>query len=133
MVVSKVRGHFKEFTGSVTTPGKDFSKGNVNFEAAVATINTGAPDRDKHLLTGDFFDSENFPKLTFKSTGITKVSDEEYKMEGDLTIRDITKKITLDVEFGGIVKDPYGLDRAGFHVHGKIDRFDYNLTWNALL
>lgn len=133
MVVSKVRGTFKEYNAEVQLPEDDFTKAQVSFEAETASIDTGNEQRDGHLKSDDFFNSGQYPTLKFKSTSITKSGEEEYDMKGDLTIRDVTKPVTLKVEFGGIIKDPYGNDRAGFHIHGKVNRFDYNLKWNALI
>lgn len=133
MVISKVTGNFGEFDASMTTKGDDFVTAQVEFEAKIASINTGNEQRDTHLKSDDFFNAEQFPTLKFKSTKIECTGPEEYKMTGDMTIRDITKSLTFDVEFGGIVKDPWGMERAGFHIHGKINRFDFNLKWNALI
>ena len=133
LVVSKVSGHFDKFTGIVTTEGNDFKTAKVNFEAETPSITTGVADRDTHLKSDDFFNAEQFPKLTFESTKITKVDDENYKMEGNLTLRDVTKPIVLDVEAGGVIKDPWGFERAGFNVKGKINRQEFGLKWNMAM
>jgi polyisoprenoid-binding protein YceI len=88
--------------------------------------------RDQHLQSDDFFNSGAFPRLTFQSTGVRKLSDDNYAIDGTLTIRDISKPFTLSAEFGGIAKDPYGQIKAGFDVSGKISRSEFGLTWNAL-
>ncbi len=132
MVVSKVNGNFNDYDLKLTS-GENFEDSEIELTANIASIDTGNTDRDNHLKSADFFDAENFPKLIFKSTELTKVDDENYKLKGNLTIKDVTKPIELDVTYGGTVKDPYGLERAGFGVEGTIDRFDYNLTWNAFL
>ena len=133
LVVSKVSGHFDKFTGTVTTEGNDFKTAKVSFEAETPSITTGVADRDTHLKSDDFFNAEQYPKLTFESTKITKVDDENFKMEGNLTLRDVTKPIVLDVEAGGVIKDPWGFERAGFSVKGKINRQEFGLKWNMAL
>ena len=132
LVISTVTGKFKSFSSVATTTGDDFSTADISFEAETASIDTGVEQRDGHLRGEDFFNSEVFPKLTFKSTSIRKVDDENFEINGLLTIRDVTKTITLKAEYGGIAKDPYGQIKAGFEVSGKINRSEYGLTWNAL-
>lgn len=133
MLVSQVTGEFDRFQATAETDGEHFEGARVTFTAETGSVNTGAKDRDKHLRSDDFFNAEKYPKLLFKSTSFEKVDDEHYKLTGDLTIRDVTRPVTLDVEYGGIVKDPYGNRRTGFTVTGKINRKDYGLKWNALL
>jgi polyisoprenoid-binding protein YceI len=133
MVVSKAKGDFKSYSATITTEGNDLTTAKIKFEAETASIDTDKPDRDGHLKSDDFFNAEKYPKLTFESGRITKIDEHNYKMEGNLTIRDITKPITLDVEAGGIIKDPYGLERAGYHVTGKINRIEYGLKWNSTI
>lgn len=132
LVISTVTGKFKSFSSVTETTGDDFSTAEISFEADTASIDTGVEQRDGHLRGEDFFNSEVFPKLTFKSTSIRKVDDENFEINGLLTIRDVTKTITLKAEYGGIAKDPYGQIKAGFEVSGKINRSEYGLTWNAL-
>ena len=133
LVVSKVTGQFDTFTASATTEGNDFTTAVISFEADSASVNTGVADRDTHLKSDDFFNAEQFPKLTFISTGVTKVDDENYKLAGNLTIRDVTKHIELNVEAGGVIKDPWGFERAGFHINGKINRQEFGLKWNMVM
>ncbi|GIV33354.1 MAG: polyisoprenoid-binding protein [Chitinophagales bacterium] len=133
MVISKVQGNFTSYEGTVLSDKPDFTDAKIDFTIDVASINTENEQRDNHLRSDDFFNAEKYPKITFKGKSLKKVSDNQYKLSGDLTIRDVTKPVELDVTYGGTVKDPWGNTRAGFHVKGVIDRFDYNLKWNAAL
>lgn len=132
LVITNVSGKFDSFEGSVTSSSEDFADAQINFSADINSINTGNEQRDGHLKSDDFFNAEQFPKLTFTSTSFKKVSGEQYKLEGHMTIRDITKPVTLDVEFGGTIVDPWGNLKAGFEINGKINRKDFNLKWDAL-
>jgi polyisoprenoid-binding protein YceI len=131
LMISTVTGKFGSYNAEVTTPGDDFSQAKIHFTADAASVNTGNEQRDGHLKSDDFFNAEQFPQIVFDSTGVNKVSDTEYKVTGDLTIRDITKSITLDVEFNGTMSDPYGQFKAGFEVTGKINRKEFGLKWSA--
>jgi polyisoprenoid-binding protein YceI len=126
LVISTVTGYFKSFEGTVDTESEDFDGANISFSADIASIFTNQSDRDNHLKSADFFDAEKFPKMSF--SGILKGS----ALEGELTIKDITKKVTLDVDFGGIVEDPYGQTKAGFEIEGKVSRKEFGLMWNAV-
>jgi len=133
MVISTVTGQFERFSGSAENEGDDFEGATVTFEADVNSINTRNSDRDAHLKSDDFFNAEKYPKITFKSKSFTKVGDDSYKLVGDLTIRDVVKEVTLDVEYGGKVdNDGYGNVKAGFEVTGKISRKDFGLKWNGV-
>ena len=132
LMVSNVSGKFKNFSSSVSTEGDDFSTANIEFTADTASVDTGVEYRDQHLRGDDFFNSEAFPTLRFKSSSIKPTGDGEYQLDGDLTIRDVTKPVTLHVEMGGVAKDPYGNIKAGFEVSGKINRKEFGLSWNAL-
>jgi len=132
LMITSVKGNFSKFDASATTENEDFSTASITFSADVASINTGNTDRDGHLQSPDFFDAASFPKISFKSSSMVKKDEENYTLNGDLTIRDVTKPVSLDVEFGGIVKDPYGQTKAGFTIDGKINRSDFGLTWGAL-
>lgn len=132
MMITNVSGNFGEFDAHATTHGDDFSTANFHFTASVDSINTGVADRDAHLKSDDFFNAELYPVLTFKSTGVTKQDDENYIITGDLTIRDVTKKVDLAAEFGGIAVDPYGQTKAGLTLSGKIKRSEYGLKWSAI-
>jgi len=127
LMVSKVRGQFKDFT-AVVTVGQPFEQSTVEATVQLASIDTNAADRDTHLRSADFFDIENHPAMTFKSTQVTDSS-----LEGDLTIKGITKPVTFDLEFGGISADPWGGTRAGFEATAEINRKDFDLTWNVAI
>jgi len=131
LVVTTLTGKFDAFEGSVESPSDDFNGATIQFSADINSINTGNADRDGHLKSDDFFNAGSFPKLTFKSTSFTK-NGEQYKLTGDLTIRDVTKTIELDVEFGGSAVDPWGNTKAGFELNGKIKRKEFGLKWDAL-
>lgn len=133
MMFTNVSGSFTQFEGSATTDGDDFNNASFDFSADVASVNTGNADRDGHLQSVDFFDAAQHPKLTFKSTAFTKKSEGEYTLTGDLSIHGVTKPVTLDVEFGGTAKDPWGNTKAGLSATGKINRKDFGLTWNSAL
>lgn len=133
LMISTVTGNFGTYEGSVETANdEDFADAKVNFSADIDSISTGQEQRDGHLKSADFFDAENFPKLTFTSTSMEKVDDENYTLTGDLTIRGTTKQVTLKAEFGGIMGDFYGNTKAGFDISGKINRQDFGLTWGAV-
>ncbi len=132
LVISTVKGIFKEFTGSVEVDGEDFTTADFHFEANVDSIFTNQADRDGHLKSADFFDVVNFPKITFNSTAVTKKSEDNYTIIGDLTVRDVTKSIQLTAEFGGVAKDPYGNVKAGFEITGAINRKEFGLTFHAV-
>jgi polyisoprenoid-binding protein YceI len=132
LMISTATGIFKKFDATVETEGDEFTNAKVFFEADVNSIDTKNEQRDAHLKSDDFFNAEQFPKMTFKSTGIEKNGEGEYTLKGDLTIRDITKQITLDVDYNGSTKDPWGFERAGFEVTGKINRKEYGLKWSAV-
>jgi polyisoprenoid-binding protein YceI len=132
-MISYVLGNFREFEGAATTEGDDFSTAKISFSLNAASIDTEVADRDAHLKSADFFDAENFPKLTFAGNGLKDLGDDIYELTGDLTIKDVTKAVTLQAEFGGIGTDPWGNVKAGFAVSGKINRKDFGLNWNAAL
>lgn len=132
LVITTVSGKFTQFSSAVSTEGDDFTTANITFEVETGSIDTGVEMRDNHLRSNDFFNSEAFPKMVFTSTAIRKVEDDEYEIDGQLTIRDVTQPVTLEAEFGGIVKDPYGQTKAGFEVEGKIKRKEFGLSWDVL-
>ena len=134
MMIATVTGGFDRFNVTVETEEDDFSTAQISFSAETASINTGSEQRDGHLQSADFFDAEQFPALKFEGTAFTPTTgDGNYKLEGNLTIKSITKPVTLDVEFGGVGKDPWGNTKAGFTLSGKINRKDWDLNWNAAL
>ncbi len=127
MMISTVTGHFEEFSASAKTDGDNFTDASIEFTAQSASINTKNADRDTHLKSDDFFNAADYPEVKFVST-----SFDGEQLIGDFTIRDVTKQITLDVEFNGIAVDPYGQTKAGFEIKGEVSRKDFNLTWNAV-
>lgn len=131
LMITNVTGYFGTYDATVESSSDDFTDAKINFEADVDSISTKNEQRDQHLKAEDFFHAAQYPKLTFVSTGVKKVDDEEYKVTGDLTIRGVSKPVELTVEFTGIVKDPYGQTKAGFEIKGKINRKDYGLTYHA--
>jgi polyisoprenoid-binding protein YceI len=133
MVISEVEGQFNKFDFNLINEGVDFSTSQVELTIEANSVDTQNTDRDNHLRSADFFDVEKFPTIKFKSTSVTKVTEEKYKLLGDLTIKGNTKPIELDVTYGGQIKDPWGNIRAGFNVNGTLNRFDYGLKWNNLI
>jgi polyisoprenoid-binding protein YceI len=133
LMITNVTGYFQSFSVTAETDGDDFSNARISFAAEVATVNTNNEQRDGHLRSADFFDAENHPKLTFTSARMEKADDDTFRLTGDLTIRGVAKPVTLTCEFGGIGKDPWGNTKAGFTLSGKLNRTDWNLTWNAPL
>ena len=132
LVITDVTGQFKSFDANILASKDDFSDAKVDFSTDVNSIYTENDKRDGHLKSDDFFNAEKFPKMTFVGNSMKKVGKNKYKLTGDFTIRDVTKKITLDVVYNGTIKDPWGNTKAGFKVTGAINRFDYNLKWNVL-
>jgi polyisoprenoid-binding protein YceI len=133
MVVSKVRGRFAKYAGTVQLDESDLTRSVVEATIDAASIDTGTAQRDDHLRSADFFDVQRFPELRFKSKRIERASEDRYRVVGDLTIRDVTREVTLDVEYGGAGKDPWGSQRAGFVARTAIDRKDFGLKWNQAL
>ncbi len=131
LAISKVKGKFEEFEATFET-GENPLDSNVSAKAVVASVNTNQKDRDGHLRTGDFFAAEEHPELTFVSTG-ARVVDGDFKVDGELTMRGVTKPVTFDFEFGGFGEDPYGNYKAGFTATSVVKREDFGLTWNAPL
>lgn len=132
LVISKVKGGFNDFSGSVTFDGENLSAGSVEFTVKVASIDTDNEDRDKHLSSPDFFDVEKYADMTFKSKSVV-VSEDGFMLVGDLTIKDVTNEVTFNCEFNGTVVDPWGNTRAGFSAVTKINRQDFNITWSKAL
>ena len=133
MMVSKVRGRFTGLEGTIDGNPEDLTNASINFKIDAATINTNSEDRDNHLRSADFFDVEVYPTIVFSSTEIVKKSDNEYELTGDITIKDVTKKITFEAEFEGKGVNPWGVEVVAFEVEGKISRKDFGLTWNTAL
>lgn len=131
LVISEIDGTFKAFIGSIVTKSDDFSNAKISFEVDINSIDTDNEKRDGHLKSEDFFYAEKHPKMTFKSTSFKKVDGNKYLLKGNLTMRGVTKSITLNVKHGGIAIDGYGNTRAGFLIIGEINRIDYGVAWNA--
>jgi len=132
LMITTVTGSFEKFDITAETEENDFTTGTVRFSADIDSVTTGNPDRDTHLKSGEFFDAPAYPQMTFVSTRAEKESDDEFVLHGDLTIRGTTKSVALKVEFGGVVKDPYGQTKAGFTLNGKIKRKEFGLSWDAV-
>ena len=133
MMISNVRGRFETFTGTVEFDEKNPARSTVDVRIAAATINTRDPRRDGHLKSPDFFDAEKYPYVTFKSTRVEPTSENTGKIVGDLTIRDVTREVVLDVYYSGLAKSPWGTMSAGFSAETRISRKDWDLNWNQAL
>lgn len=131
LVISTVSGFFKSFEGELTTENEDFTGAEIDFSLDVDSIDTTQPQRDEHLKGAEFFDAATYPKISFKSTSFTADGD-DYKLVGNLTIKGITKPVTLAVEYGGSAGDFYGNTKAGFEVTGKINRKEFGLVWDGV-
>lgn len=131
LVISTVTGSFKSFNATVETDGDDFEDADIHFEADTSSVSTDNEQRDQHLKSDDFFNAEKFPKIIFNSNSFKKTGDDQFKIYGDLTIRDVTKPVILDVVYGGTA-DFYDQIKAGFEVTGKINRKDFGLVWNGV-
>jgi polyisoprenoid-binding protein YceI len=132
LVISTVSGFFKSFSGTVEAGDEDFSDAKIEFSIDIDSLDTTQTQRDEHLKSAEFFDAATYPHITFKSTSFTKTGDDEYTLKGDLTIKGVTKPVTLDVEYGGSAADFYGNTKAGFEVTGKINRKEFGLTWDGV-
>ncbi len=132
MVISKVHGRFAKWSGSIELDPQDLTRSSVDVHIDTASIDTQVADRDTHLKSADFLDVANHPELAFASKRIEKLG-EGYRVTGDLTIRGVTREVTLDAEYAGLAKDPWGNQRAGFSAKTALDRRDWGLTWNAAL
>lgn len=132
MMITNVTGLFTGFNAEMTSSKEDFSDAQIQFDADVNSITTNNQQRDEHLKGEDFFAAEQYPRIIFKSTELKKINDDEFKLLGDLTIRGITRPITLDGEYGGTMLDPYGNTRVGFALVAKVSRKAYDLSWNAV-
>jgi polyisoprenoid-binding protein YceI len=133
LMISNVRGEFRKFSAEANLDETNLIGSSVIANIDASSIFTNANDRDTHLKSADFFDSENYKELTFTSTSFTKADDDKYLLKGNLTIKGVTKEVVFDVEFGGVNKDPWGNEKAGFSLNGKINRKDWGLNWNAAL
>ena len=133
LAVSTVRGHFTKFEGQLEGPDNDLTKARGEIKIDVASLTTNADQRDNHLRSADFFEAEKYPYLTFKVTGIEHIDADQYKVIGDLTIKETTKPITLDATLDGRVADPFGgKERVGISARGQINRLDWGLNWDGV-
>lgn len=133
MMVTKVRGNFSDIEGTIEGNPEQLENAKINFRVGLASVDTKNEDRDNHLRSADFFDVENHPNMTFESTNIKKVDDDEYELTGNLTIRGVTKEVTFDVEYLGMGTNPWGVKVVGFEADTKISREAFGLTWNQAL
>jgi polyisoprenoid-binding protein YceI len=133
LMISNVKGEFRKFKASIEGAAKDFSQSKVTMTVEAGSIDTNNTDRDTHLKSADFFDVDNNPKITFEGTAFTQLDEDNYQLKGILEMKGVSKEVILDVEFGGFVKDPYGNEKAGFSVNGKLNRKEWGLNWNAAL
>ena len=132
MMFTNVSGTFAAYDATITTEDDNFENANFEFSANIDSISTNNTDRDNHLKSADFFDADNFPKLTFKASSFTKDGD-DYEITGDFSIKEVTKPVKFPVEFSGLMKDPWGNTKAGLNIYGKINRKDWGLNWNSAL
>jgi polyisoprenoid-binding protein YceI len=134
LMITNVKGVFKDFSASVKTTDGNYATSDIDFSLNPASIDTGAPDRDRHLKSADFFDVEKYGRLSFSGKKADKAdSTGNYLLLGDLTIKDVTNPVKLNVEFAGVMKDPWGNEKAGYTLTGKINRKEWGLNWNAAL
>ena len=131
-MVTKVRGHFTDFTATAHIDAENPAASSVELNIDVTSVSTGSPDRDGHLRSPDFFDVENFPAMTFRSTDVSR-DDDEWTITGDLTIKDVTRPVTIEFEETGTAVDPFGNTRVGFEGDVTVNRKDWGLSWNAAL
>ncbi|MER5518107.1 YceI family protein [Streptomyces sp. NPDC002763] len=132
-MVTNVKGSFQQFEGSLHLDGADPAKSTASLDITMDSITTGSPDRDGHLKSADFFKTDEFPTMTFRSTKAEALGGDDYRITGDLTILGVTKPVTIDLEFNGAAKDPFGNERVGFEGKAEIKRSDWGVTWNAAL
>lgn len=132
-MVTNVKGAFNDFTGSLHLDGADPAKSTATLDIAMDSIDTGNADRDGHLKSADFFRTDEFPAMTFRSTAAESLGGDDYRITGDLSILGVTKPISIDLEFNGAAKDPFGNERVGFEGKAEILRSEWGLTWNAAL
>jgi len=133
LVISTVRGHFRDFDATLHIDEDEPENSSVTASIDVASIDTNEPNRDAHLRSDDFFNADDFPKITFESTRVERLDGTDFRLTGNLTIRDITRPVVLDGEYGGRIEDPWGNERIAFKAHTEISREAFNVRWNQLL
>lgn len=132
LVISTVTGYFKQFEGSLESDGENLNGASIRFSADVESIDTNMPQRDAHLKSADFFDAANHPKISFVSSAFVQKDEENYELQGDLTMRGVTLPVTLQAVYGGQMTDFYGNHKVGFEISGKVNRKDFGLSWSAV-
>ena len=132
-LMAKVRGRFAKYGGTLRIDDDDLTRSAVEVTIDAASVDTGVADRDTHLRSADFFDVEKFPQLAYRSQRVERIDDTRYRVIGELTIRNLTREVTLTLEYGGRAKDPWGNERMGFVAKASVDRKDFGLGWNQLL
>jgi polyisoprenoid-binding protein YceI len=133
LMITNVKGEFKQFDVTLNAADDSFKNATASATIQIGSISTNSDDRDNHLKSADFFEAEKFSTIQFDSTSIERFDEENGQLKGKLTIKGVTKEVSFDLEFGGISKDPWGNEKAGFSINGKINREDFGLTWNAAL
>lgn len=133
MMFTNVKGNFEDYQGEIKMEGTNLEKASLTFTAQVDSINTGNKDRDNHLKSPDFFDTAQFPTISFNSNSITHQKENEYLIQGDLNMHGISKPVVLNAEFSGLMQDPFGNTKIGLNINGKINRKDWGLNWNSTL
>lgn len=133
MMFTNVSGKFNAFAATIENEEDTFESSKINFTAETSSIDTNNSDRDEHLRSAEFFETDVYPKLSFTSTSIKKKTGNNYIVDGDLTIKDVTKNISLEIDYSGLMTDPWGNTKIGLSITGSINRKDFGLTWNAAL
>ena len=133
LMITSISGSIKSFEADVEMDGTNFSSAQINLTAGMASISTNNEQRDAHLRTSDFFEVEKYPELKFRSTKVEKIDSDTFSLYGELTLKGVTKPVKLNVEFNGVTKDPWGSERAGFVVTGKISRSEWGVNFNSVL
>ena len=133
MMFTNISGKFTKFDASIESDTIDFENAKIEFTGAIDSISTGNADRDKHLISPDFFDSAQFPEIKFTATSFTKINDGKYDLIGDLSMHGVTQSIKMPTEFSGLMTDPWGNTKLAFSLEGKINRKDWGLNWNSAL
>lgn len=132
LVISTVTGSFRKFEGKIVSEGDDFTNAKVSLSIDVKSVDTNQAQRDEHLQSGDFFEADKYPKINFESTSFVKTGGGDYKMKGDLTMKDVTKPVELTIEYGGSEDNGHGILKHGFEVTGTVNRKEFGMSWNKL-
>ncbi|MEO6167111.1 MAG: YceI family protein [Chitinophagales bacterium] len=132
MMLTTITGDFKEFEVNAETEGVDFSTAKISASAAIASVSSGSEQRDTHLKADDFFNAEKYPRLSFTGKSLTHAGDDHWILQGDITIRDVTKPVSFEVLYMGMIDDPWGNKKVGFEVNGKLKRKEFGLMWDVV-